>query len=113
MHIASTFAVNVEPHALRFALALTNQTKKHLELSFASGQQYDFAVLDDAGREVYRWGSARMFTQSMQNKLLGGGETFHIDERATTTLPHGAYVAVATLRSSNFPVSRRVPFELR
>lgn len=112
-NFASSFAVSVEPHALRFAFDLTNRTSKRVELAFPSGQEYDFTVEDAKGREVYRWGSTRMFTQSMRNKLIGGGETMHIAERAETTLPHGQYVAVATLRSSNFPVSARYPFELR
>lgn len=107
------FAVNIEPHAIRFALALTNEGKKHVELAFPSGQQYDFAVLDSTGREVYRWGAGRMFTQSVQNKLLDGGDTMHVAERVETTLPRGRYVAVATLRSSNFPITERSTFELR
>jgi Intracellular proteinase inhibitor len=112
-NVNGNFAVNVEPHALHFALKLTNDSKKHVELSFPSGQQYDFAVLDSVGREVYRWGAGRMFTQSVQNKLIEGEDTMHIDERAELTLPHGKYVAVATLRSSNFPISQRSAFELR
>jgi hypothetical protein len=111
--INSAFIVNVEPHALRFALKLTNGGKRHVELAFPSGQEYDFTVVDSVGREVYRWGSGRMFTQSLQNKLLDGGETLHIDERTPAALPHGRYMAVATLRSSNFPVEERVQFELR
>ncbi|MEP6729270.1 MAG: BsuPI-related putative proteinase inhibitor [bacterium] len=107
------FAVKIEAHALHFALNLTNESKKHVELSFPNGQQYDFAVLDSAGREVYRWGQGRMFTQSVQNKLIDGGKTMSIDERAETTLPHGKYIAVATLRSSNFPLEERSTFELR
>jgi hypothetical protein len=111
--VNGNFAVKIEPHALRFALNLTNESKKHVELSFPSGQQYDFAVMDSTGREVYRWGQGRMFTQSVQNKLIDGGKTMSIDEVAETTLPHGKYVAVATLRSSNYPMEQRSAFELR
>ncbi|MDQ2666790.1 MAG: BsuPI-related putative proteinase inhibitor [Gemmatimonadota bacterium] len=112
-NVNGNFAVNVEPHALHFALKLTNDGKKHVELAFPNGQQYEFAVLDSAGREVYRWGAGRMFTQSVQNKLIEGEDTVKIDERAELTLPHGKYVAVATLKSSNFPISERSAFELR
>lgn len=112
-NVNGNFAVNVEPHALHFALKLTNDSKKHVELAFPNGQQYDFAVLDSVGREVYRWGAGRMFTQSVQNKLIEGEETVHIDERAEMTLPHGKYIAVATLRSTNYPLSERSAFELR
>jgi hypothetical protein len=111
--VNGTFAVNIEPHGLRFALDLTNQSKKHVELAFRDGQPYDFAVLDSARREVYRWGQGRMFTQSVQNKRIDGGKTMRIAERVETTLPHGKYVAVATLRSSNFPMKQSSTFELR
>ncbi|MEP6989327.1 MAG: BsuPI-related putative proteinase inhibitor [bacterium] len=107
------FAVKIEPHALHFALALTNDSKKHVELTFPNGQQYDFAVVDSVGREVYRWGAGRMFTQSVQNKLIDGQKTMQINERAEMTLPHGRYVAVATLRSTNYPITQRSEFALR
>src|SRR4051812_7319257 len=111
--VTSKFAVRVESHALHFALDLTNASKKDVELDFPDGQTYEFTVLDSAGKEVYRWGDGRMFTQSVQNKMLDGGDTMHIAERAVAPLPQGSYVAVATLRSSNFPVQERVAFELR
>ena len=112
-NVNGNFAVNIEPHALHFALNLTNDSKKHVELAFPNGQEYDFAVVDSAGREVYRWGAGRMFTQSVRNKLIEGEDTLRIDERAEMTLPHGKYVAVATLRSTNYPISQRSTFELR
>ena len=46
----------------------------------------------------------------MQNRTIDGGETMHITERAALDLPAGSYVAIATLRSTNFPVQERVPF---
>jgi hypothetical protein len=111
--VTPIFTVQVENNALRFALDVTNVSKKNVELTFPDGQTYDFAVIDSNGREVYRWGTGRMFTQSVQNKMIDRGETLHIAERATPSLPQGSYVAVATLRSSNFPVQERVAFELR
>jgi Intracellular proteinase inhibitor len=111
--IKSAFAVSAAPNALHFALNVTNAGKKGIELTFPSGQEYDFSVRDSAGREVYRWGKGRMFTQSLQNKVLDGGETKRFEEHASTTLPAGTYVAIATLRSSNYPVQERVAFELR
>ncbi|HEX9483520.1 MAG TPA: BsuPI-related putative proteinase inhibitor, partial [Gemmatimonadaceae bacterium] len=70
-------------------------------------------VLDSLGHEVYRWGAGRMFTQSVQNRNLDGGDTMRIEERAQTSLPRGRYVAVATLHSKNFPMKESSAFELR
>jgi hypothetical protein len=112
-HIASEFKVRPHPKALEFNLAVTNPTKKSVELVFPSGQEYEFSVMDSTGTEVYRWGTGRMFTQSLQNKLLDGGETLHIEERAEKSLPSGTYIAVATLRSTNYPMEQRFSFQLR
>lgn len=111
--IASEFRVRPHPKALEFALAVTNPTKKGVELKFPSGQEYEFSVLDSTGHEVYRWGTGRMFTQSLQNHTLDGGETMRIEERADKALPSGNYVAVATLRSTNYPLQQRFSFQLR
>ncbi len=111
--IKSAFAVSASPTSLHFALNVTNPGKKDIELTFPSGQEYDFSVRDSLGREVYRWGKGRMFTQSFQNKVLDGGETKRFEEQAATSLPPGTYVAIATLHSTNYPVQERVSFELR
>jgi hypothetical protein len=111
--IASEFKVRPHPKALEFALHVTNPTKKSVELVFPSGQEYEFSVMDSTGTEVYRWGTGRMFTQSLQNRLLDGGETMRIEERAEKTLPVGSYTAVATLRSTNYPMEQRFSFQLR
>ena len=111
--VNGNFAVHIEPHALQFAFNLTNEGKKQVELTFPDGQQYDFTVVDSAGHERYRWGSGRMFTQSVQNKLIDGASTMRITERVELTLPRGTYVAVATLRSSNFPMKESATFAVR
>jgi len=112
VRVAPNFTISVEHKVIRFALDVTNPTKKDVELIFPDGQTHDFMVLDSVGREVYRWGEGRMFTQSVQNRTIDGGETMHIAERAELDLAPGSYVAVAKLRSTNFPVQERVPFEV-
>ena len=111
--LASTFHVSHDKRVFHFALDVTNPGKKHLELNFPTGQEYEFSVLDVTGKEVFRWSAAKMFTQSRQNRLLDGGDTMHIEEDGPAELPLGSYVAVATLRSANFPVQERVAFEMR
>jgi hypothetical protein len=111
--ITPSFAVQVDNGTLRFSLDVTNVGKKTVELNFPNGQTHEFIVVDSIGRDVSRWGEGRMFTQSLQNRTIDNGETLRIAEHATPSLPVGSYVAVATLRSTNFPVQERVAFELR
>lgn len=106
-------AVSVVGRKIRLALDVSNTGQKSAELAFADGQTYDFSIVNAAGKEIYRWSADRMFTQSMQNRRLDAGDTMRIAELASVTLPEGAYTAVATLRSSNYPVERRVEFSMR
>lgn len=110
--LSSVFDVRVQPNGVEFALRVTNDAKKHIELTFPSGQTHEFTVVDSLGREVWRWGATRMFTQNVQNKLLSGGETMRIAEQWEKPAVHGKYVAVASLHSSNYPIEERVEFVL-
>ena len=92
-----------------FALRVMNVTEHRLELDFPDGQTREFAVYDPAGREVWRWSRGRMFTQVMQNKLLGAGDTVTYAERWERPAP-GTYRVVATLRSENHPMALAAQF---
>ena len=96
---------------IRLALHVTNTTKKRLELTFPSGQTYDFIILDTLGREMWRWGNGRMFTQALRNKLLSGGEAIVLEEtwRASNLAP-GRYIAKAILTSANYPIVQQTQF---
>jgi hypothetical protein len=110
--IDSKFNVAVSHQAVKLALALSNTGGRHAEIDFPNGQAYDFVVVDSAGREVWRWSSRRMFTQGVRNKQLGVGETTQYAETWKQPKP-GKYTAIATLRSSNYPVEDRVDFVLQ
>ncbi len=103
--LASSLTVSVDG-GVELAFHVTNTTQKSLELRFASGQTHDFTVLDGSGREVWKWSSDRMFTQSLQTRMLGAGETLTFRERWESA-PKGTYTVVAALSSSNHPVETR------
>lgn len=111
--LSSSFGVQLDRKSVRLALNVTNVGRNRVELNFPNGRAYDFAVQDSAGKEVWRWTDGRMFTQAIQNKALGSGETMKIDERFGEKLPAGRYTAIATLNSTNYPVEQRVDFMLR
>lgn len=111
--VGGDMAVAMEGSTVRFTLDVSNTGSKYVELAFPDGQTHDFAIMDAAGRQVYRWGATRMFTQAVQNKLLEAGSSMHIVERAAPSLPPGEYVAVATLHSTNYPLERRTAFSVR
>lgn len=109
--VSAQLYVRTNDANIRFALHVVNTSKKRVELTFPSGQTYDFVVLDTAGREVWRWGNGRMFTQALRNKLLGAGEAMDLEETLTSSpLPPGRYVARGTLTSANYPLVQETEF---
>jgi hypothetical protein len=103
---------DVNDESVSFALHVGNNTQKMIELRFPNGQTHEFVVLDESGKEVWRWSRGRMFTQAIRNKLLKGREETVFEERWSTKGLRGTYTAIATLRSENHPVETSVEFVL-
>ena len=93
-------------------LQVANTAGKLVELDFADGQTHDVAILDAAGREVWRWSEGRLFTTAVQTKLLGADESTAYVERWTPDGQRGTFTAVATLRSGRYPVELRRGFTI-
>jgi hypothetical protein len=109
----SRLNVSIAHNDVRLALDVRNVGAKHAELTFPSGQAYDFVVVDSLGKQVWRWSSRHMFTQGVQNRQLGAGETMQVAETWKEGVRPGRYTVIATLRSSNFPVEERVDFVMQ
>lgn len=95
-----------------FALRVTNNTKKTVELRFANARTHDFAVLDSTGRTVWRASAGRIFTQTMQALTVKSSDTLTMEDSWDTNGAHGAYTAVALLATDTHPVERRIAFTL-
>ena len=106
--LSSRLAVNVK-NGVAFDFTVTNNGAKKVEVKFPSGKTHELVVLDTLGREVWRWSNGRMFTQSLQNKVLRTDDSLSFGERWSDA-PRGKYVAVARLASGNYPIEQRTPF---
>jgi hypothetical protein len=98
---------------IEFALRVTNHTAAKLELLFPTGQTHDFAVVDLAGREMWRWSEGRMFTQAFMNRILDTNGTLRMGATWRSSVPPGRYTAIATVLSENRPLEERVEFEVK
>ena len=98
--------------SLKFALRVVNNTTKMVEIQFPDGQTHDFVVNDSTGKEVWRWSEGRMFTQAMKSKTLKGKDDTVFEESWEAKGHHGAFTALAILKSENFPVETSVQFAL-
>ena len=94
---------------VQFNFDVTNAGARKVELLFNDGRTHDIVVIDSIGREVWRWSDGRMFTQTVQSKVLRVSDTMSFAESWTDAQP-GSYIAVATLPSRNYPVEHRVAF---
>jgi Intracellular proteinase inhibitor len=103
---------NTDGDRIRFSLNIKNNTAKMLELRFPSGQTHDFVVKDFAGKEIWRWSSGRMFTSVMRSTTIKGRSATTYAESWSTKGQHGAFTAVAILKSDNYPVESAVQFVL-
>jgi len=114
--VVTHLTVDTVGGAVRLALAVRNTSDRRLELDFPDGQTHDFAVRDAAGRLLWRWSAGRLFTQTMQNRLLEARDSVVyaavLDEAWAARAP-GEYVVVAELRSENHPVRATTRFALR
>jgi hypothetical protein len=110
--------VRQHDRGLAFTFRITNNAKKKLELVFPNGQTHDLVVLDAAGEEVWRWSADRMFTQALQNRVLGAGDTLAYEvvwtpsADAASTERGSTLTALATLLSENHPLEQRTEFSL-
>jgi hypothetical protein len=97
---------------IAFEFSVTNTGGKKAEVNFPSGQTHDVTVLDSLGKVVWRSSTGRMFTQSLQNRVLRTADTLSYEEKWSGAR-RGRYVAVATLASANYPIEQRAEFVVR
>ncbi len=97
---------------VKFAFAVTNASVKGLELDFPNSQTHDFAVLDSAGTEVWRWSRTRMFTSALLTRPLGSDDASVYEDSWSPEGRHGRFTVIATLASSNYPLEQRAEFTL-
>ncbi len=89
-----------------FVLQVTNTTDSPLEVTFGSGQSFDFRVASDRG-EVWRWSADQAFTQALRMERLEPGESRRYEAvwrpaRGET----GEFVATGVLTSSDHRVEQ-------
>jgi len=95
-----------------FAIRVTNNTKKTVELQFPNARTHDIAVFDSTGKAVWRSSAGKLYTQITQALTVRSSDTLTMEDSWDTHGAHGAYTAVALLATDSHPVERRVAFTL-
>jgi hypothetical protein len=97
---------------VRFSFHVANEGTRRLEVKFPNGQTHDIVVLDSLGNELWRWAEGRMFTEARQYRSISGGDSLLLQDGWDRPAARGKLVAVATLKSTNYPIEHRVEFTL-
>lgn len=86
---------------IQMKLLVRNDDSVPVRLPFRSAKQYDFWLIDDGGKEVWRWSRGKMFAQVLMERTLAPGEQYLIEEkldlRQVRGLRNGKYFVCAEL----------------
>lgn len=85
--------------AVRFEFAVTNAGTEPVELRFSDACKAEF-VVEDEGREVWRYTDGRLFAQMIGSERIAPGETATYGAEWEDPLT-GEYTAVAELRAQD------------
>lgn len=109
--LATSLQAEPRSDTVRFVLQVTNVKDRPVVLDFTSGQEYDFAVLQE-GREVWRWSAGRMFTQALRADTLAPGETRTYRAGWVPGDARGDLTVRGELRSGSHPVAEEIGFRV-
>lgn len=97
--------------SVTFTLQVTNTSSQPLELSYNSGQEFDF-IVSRGQQEVWRWSSDRMFTQALRSETLASGETRTYAETWVPGSARGDFIVVGRLAARNHSAEQASSFRI-
>ncbi len=81
-------------------LLIENKSQEDLELTFTSGQEVEYQLLDKEKNVLYTYSANKMFTQMIQEKILAPNDKLEVqldllNELAAANIPAGSYTLIA------------------
>ena len=99
--LPAQLSATVENSDVTLTLSMKNPSPVPIKVTFASGQKYDFVVVDSStGREAWRWSAGKGFTQALEERTVPAGGALVFTEKWTAPrrglyLAHGVLVATS------------------
>ncbi len=105
-----------QDQSLEGSFTIRNETSEAIPFTFRSGQQYDFFIEGEDGRQYWRWSQDRFFTQMIVTKELRQEpwvyrESIPAVDGSGEPLPPGQYVLRARLVAEK-EIENRIGFEI-
>lgn len=111
--VAQELTVEEKGGRLLLRLKVHNAGENVYMVEHPTGQNYDFALVDAKGKELWRWSDAMAFTQAFQTFAIEPGTsqefTAEIDRKTYRPLRDKAVLAVAGLTDTGVYLSAEVP----
>ncbi len=99
-HPAASFDAalsEVEPGKLRAFLRLIIPVGEALYLNYSDSQDYDVALWDSNGNQIYKWSDGMAFAQGERSRRVYGRLTQEVEINLREPLPDGLYLMEAWL----------------
>ncbi|MEY7847827.1 BsuPI-related putative proteinase inhibitor [Natrarchaeobius sp. A-rgal3] len=108
--LEATVSTDGGGRTVAFAFTATNAGSDPLELQFADAAKAEFLVQDE-GREVWRFTEGRAFAQMLGSERLAAGESTSYEGEWDDPMT-GSYTAVAELRAREHDCEARTEFDV-
>lgn len=98
-----------------FVFTVENDTGKDAEITFSSGQEYDYMVYDSEGKLVKKLSEGMMYTQAIKEDVLAPGENITYTasyQEVTSGLDKGEYTIEFVFAEQNFQASAKEAFNV-
>lgn len=105
----------IEQRDQDFLFTVTNNQEKDAEITFSSGQEYDYVVIDDSGTIVKKLSEGMMYTQAIKEVVLAPGEKLEYPvsyDDVTADLAAGEYTIEFIFTGSNQHASVKETFTI-
>lgn len=86
--------------AITWVLTVRNTTREVQVLSLPTSQTHDLALVDENGRELWRWSAGRMFAQMLTELVFAAGETKRFEIHWDQRLGEGRWIPPGRYRAS-------------
>ncbi|WP_339147907.1 MULTISPECIES: BsuPI-related putative proteinase inhibitor [unclassified Sutcliffiella] len=98
-----------------FLFTVINNQEKDAEITFSSGQEYDYVVIDESGKVVKKLSEGMMYTQAIKEVVLAPGEKLEYPvsyDDVTADLAVGEYTIEFFFTDSNHHASAKETFTI-
>ena len=98
---------------IELTLRVTNRSSRDTVLQFASGQRYEFQIVDENGATQWTWSADRSFIQMLGSETLPAGKSLEYREEVAARLQFGKYRVIGLCTTTRRPLEASTAIAVR